>query len=388
MDKLLQSDPAETLPSPSLVRRYFLALDMSLCLAMRKRHDHRLVRRYGHADSSPLGGFDWLWTQAVEVDECALLRTFIAINKLTVAIDKWWAEEEPLHDEGDDAWRKTPPPSEWQPWLRTIKDDVFMLIDTPTALGSGHRGAADKAANMVSAWSLHTPASQTMSNVAESYRSMTTDMGVEMAVADFCIADPSRLLPEWVQRGPMGNESDTDPSVSADGHYDRLDLSDPDPDGAAMTPERFDDDSDSDVAIAQSPQDTSGAAAVQPERVEGEPQPPSVSPAGEAPPLSPRSPLPMPARDKKHAAAAEAHFLPRSWTIGGLQHITSNLSRDIHTLFTHWKTFFQSLKNLEALLKVKERRSRYVQRCLRGSSLSHLEKKFERFPFSLYEAPS
>ena len=54
------------LPSPSLIRMNELAIDIALMLFTRRRPS-KPVARFGHADSSPISGVDWLWHQFTEL---------------------------------------------------------------------------------------------------------------------------------------------------------------------------------------------------------------------------------------------------------------------------------------------------------------------------------
>ena len=71
------------LPSASLIRRYELAFDVALMLLSRKRASSvSSCIRVGWSDSSPLAGYDWIWSQYHEVDKSHLLATFRAISSL------------------------------------------------------------------------------------------------------------------------------------------------------------------------------------------------------------------------------------------------------------------------------------------------------------------
>ena len=78
-------------------------------------------------------------------------------------------------------------------------------------------------------------------------------------------------------------------------------------------------------------------------------------------------------------------FYPNAMAIAGLQHITNNLSSDSQKGMAGFKPFFTQLKNFEALLRVKERRTRFVHSCIRHTKYAHFEPLFENFSASLYE---
>ena len=59
------------------------------------------VCRYGHADSSPMAGYDWLWSQYMEINTSLVVTTYTAITKVQTAMLTWTAELDAL---GDEAW--------------------------------------------------------------------------------------------------------------------------------------------------------------------------------------------------------------------------------------------------------------------------------------------
>eukprot|EP00972_Heterocapsa_arctica_P088016 12978714-Heterocapsa_arctica.AAC.1 len=65
---------------------------------------------------------------------------------------------------------------------------------------------------MAFAWALHCPSQRLLSSYTAGFQSMTTDMGVELSLADFQCERPEFLLPEWVTRG--GLEMDVDDAAS------------------------------------------------------------------------------------------------------------------------------------------------------------------------------
>ena len=90
------------LPGETTIRRSELVLDVSMQLLLQQRSASNLsVCRYGHADSSPLGGFDWLWSQYIEVPLDQAYRVFVAITKLQTALRDWADEHAYLDDEYD-----------------------------------------------------------------------------------------------------------------------------------------------------------------------------------------------------------------------------------------------------------------------------------------------
>ncbi len=100
------------------------------------------------------------------------------------------------------------PLPEWVPWLRTIITSIREHINPPTALGSGHRALADKAAAEVYKWALQEPMGAPLASHASSYVSHTSDMGVELGLPEFTIPDDGieRLLPGWMHRAGLQPE--------------------------------------------------------------------------------------------------------------------------------------------------------------------------------------
>ena len=138
-------------------------------------------------------------------------------------------------EEPEQPWSQEPLPEAWQRNLSTIKDNLFEVINPPSALGSGCRGLAHKCGNIVFAWHLHTDEATTLQAVADSYASHTSDMGVEISIPEFESADPDSLLPDWLHRGSHSNEGEANTdnegidSVDLNSDVSRVD-------GALLTP--------------------------------------------------------------------------------------------------------------------------------------------------------
>ena len=76
-----EEDPDLTidLPSPSLVRRHELSLDIAIMLVTRQLATTRSSSsRYCLIDSSPLAGFDWVWSEYAEIMPDKLVEVFDA----------------------------------------------------------------------------------------------------------------------------------------------------------------------------------------------------------------------------------------------------------------------------------------------------------------------
>ena len=84
---------SQLLPSASLIGRYEIALDVALMLLTKQRAVQKCVR-VGWTDSSPLAGYDWIWSQYHEIPESKLIPCFLAVNRLSDAISAFVAEQE------------------------------------------------------------------------------------------------------------------------------------------------------------------------------------------------------------------------------------------------------------------------------------------------------
>ena len=80
-----------------------------------------------------------------------------------------------------------------------------------------------------------------------------------------------------------------------------------------------------------------------------------------------------------------APLMPQALVIAGVQHIVSNLSADVESSMSGWEEFHQSLKNIEGLLGMAERRRRLQWTCFRRRFDEH-GAHFNHFSASLYEA--
>ena len=332
----------KVLPSASLISRYEIALDAALMLLAKKRAAPVCIR-VGWTDSSPLAGYDWIWSQYHEIPESKLVRCFSSVRKLSVAISAFVAEhdEQEANDHVPDVLPLLPLP-EWKPWLQVISDSIFEHIHPPAALGSGHRSLADKAASEVYKWQLQSPSIAALSQHSASYIAHCSDLGVERSLPDFELSGSvDCLLPEWL-RGPMLQPADVDAAP----HVMDTDCAD-DVDGALLN-----DDDDDDVGRA------AGDAA------------PHAADASEA---------------QAQADKGTTHFMPRAFPVAGMQHIVDNLNSDVHQSMSHWENFHSDLKSLEALLRIDERRQRYVWTCLHGTNLEGQSFKSRKFSASLYE---
>ena len=88
----LTDDARASLPSACIIRRCELSLDAALMLVQRDRvasaglaAGKPSVVRFGWADSSPIAGFDWIWSEYHEISRDRLVETFEAAVSLANA---------------------------------------------------------------------------------------------------------------------------------------------------------------------------------------------------------------------------------------------------------------------------------------------------------------
>ena len=141
--RLLSGALVETLrqpsvtPSPSSIRRYELALDIALVLAVRKRADSGAMYRFGHADSSPIAGFDWLWSQHMELRASSAPDVLSAMLKLGgMAGDR----RRGAGDAPPAEWAMQPPSDECKALLLTLRKYFSRLSTRPPPLAAAFAG--------------------------------------------------------------------------------------------------------------------------------------------------------------------------------------------------------------------------------------------------------
>lgn len=332
----------EITPSPTLIQRHEVSLDVALMLLARQSSATDCIR-VGWSDSSPLAGYDWLWSQFHEIPLSKVVQCHRAVSALqqgTEAFVRQRLREQEAAAAADtdaDAEDDSPDPlpafplPEWVEPLRVLSSSVREHIAPPVALGSGHRSLADKACSEVFKWMLENPSGSDLSMHGMSFVAHCSDMGTELGLPDFELSGSVRsLLPEWLRQDQIPADIESqEPAAQGNGARPP----DDDIDGPTMA-------DDSSVAN------------------------PVVRP------MPPHVPRPL---------------MPKALTIAGLQHVINNLCSDIHTEMSHWETFYSHLKALEALLRVPERRQRYVWCCIHLTPFQGFSGRFERFRASLYE---
>lgn len=191
------------IPSKSQIRHSELSVDLAFMLLQRERCPDNVVR-YMWSDSSPMAGYDWLWSQYHEISRGSLVELHSAVRSLEVAMLGVAETLEPAA-EGDTRAasliaREFRAPPKWEAWLRVISQSITEHINPPAALGSGFRGLEDKVKAVVFTWALQLDHSFSLGRYAESIVSHTSDMGVESSIPDFLVSRCEDLLPHWMDR--------------------------------------------------------------------------------------------------------------------------------------------------------------------------------------------
>lgn len=215
VDSSLQPSAAfrDTLPSAALVQRYELSFDISLMMLEHSGVPLESYFRVGWTDSSPLAGYDWIWSQSHVVKKADAWEVFKATKAIHKHVANFVETCVELHG-GFDAevagfLGSGELLSQCQPATRVLAASVRELISPPAALGSGHRGLADKASAEVYKWALHSFPGQPLADHAMSYIAHCGDMGVEMGLPDFELIGPvETLLPKWMERQPLHPDLD------------------------------------------------------------------------------------------------------------------------------------------------------------------------------------
>ena len=114
---------------------------------------------------------------------------------------------------------------------------MFELVYPPSALGSGHRGLANKVGHLVFAWALHSQLGSDLDSIGREFVCHISDMGVELSMPTFSTPSVSKLLPEWMQHVRLSCDvADDEPTDlgASDNAEQRISDSDVDVDGRSM----------------------------------------------------------------------------------------------------------------------------------------------------------
>ncbi|CAK0831729.1 unnamed protein product, partial [Prorocentrum cordatum] len=201
-------DPS-TLPSASTVARGHLSLDVAMALN-RRRTFHPDTFRYLWTDSSPHAGFDWLWSQCHEIRRDRVVQVCKDVHLLITRIA---AHAETIEKSGG-AVPHDPLP-EWAPLLKSMLD-IREHVFVPTSLAMGRTGISHKISALVHQWGLELPEGVGLKAMARSFISHTSDMGVEMSIPDYSVADHEGLSATWLDRAPLRLDAECVPPAFED----------------------------------------------------------------------------------------------------------------------------------------------------------------------------
>ena len=340
----IESPQSTVAPSPSTMQSANLPVEVALCMYERERWDVDVpAYRWAWSDSSPMAGYDWLWSQFKEISKNWIVPVWRAACRVQL-------DAKDVIDGLDDDEDKIDALEEFARTHRDqfdiLKKHIRLVIEPPIALAAGHRALVHKVAAQVFKWHLQVPNSVPFESVALRYMAHCSDMGTELGTSRFVLTEPGYdgLLPSWVDRTLL--ETDLPSSSQA-------------PVAKAVSP----------MAGDERP---GGAGALDV----------TLSDSEEEPDLPPPA---HPAERPKQKQTSPQRFLPRCLDIPGLQHICNNLNEDTHKSMSWWPVFFRHLKLLEALLAVPDHNSAYINFCLRGTPWAHNERKVKSFSGSLKE---
>ena len=136
-----------SLPSASLIRHAEFSLDVAMLLWQRERSTRDVVR-YMWSDSSPMLGYDWLWSQYHEIERTKLVTVAQAVWSFEQAFREHVAHliQALDHDTTGNTidHRELERRPEWAGWLDLIALNITEHINPPAALGQGFRDVQDK----------------------------------------------------------------------------------------------------------------------------------------------------------------------------------------------------------------------------------------------------
>ena len=187
------------------VKMYALAFDAALCLSRRREFEQLpACVRWSMCDSSPQCGYDWLWISYTEAPEHCLPDVLKAA---------WYIESNLIHYDialgfrSDDlaVQRQTVheimslrASEEYEAAYDLLATHITQHVCIPVGLAGGHSGVADKVSAVLHAFTMDLPPrTASLDSFLGSFACSTTDMGTEMAIADFEVECSTSLLPGW-----------------------------------------------------------------------------------------------------------------------------------------------------------------------------------------------
>ena len=183
-------------PSSSSLRRAQFSLDIAHMLTMRGQVANEASVRYGWADSSPQSGRNWLMPlystcPSVDVTDVAAVARGLTRGRHDF-ID---------HHESEDLSAPDTVAMNQQ-----LASSLRMHTCIPVALGSGRATVEDKVAALLQSAALECPDINALGTYLGSFRSWTTDMGIEMSLAMFKCQNWKSLLPCWMRDAGLASD--------------------------------------------------------------------------------------------------------------------------------------------------------------------------------------
>jgi hypothetical protein len=157
-DELLQArlskDMDEAIPSPSLINRYELCLDLAISMLQRlikERSPAGSLIKFGLTDASPMAGYDWLWSMFIEIRRERLISTWQSVMFIKRSTEQYISTIKSSLPEGVEPTLEqlTHVPESWKPHLHALKHNIVLHVNVPTGLAAGHASLADKAQSEV-----------------------------------------------------------------------------------------------------------------------------------------------------------------------------------------------------------------------------------------------
>lgn len=313
-----------------------------------------------------------------------------------------WHSEEPL-------------PPRWGEWHARILANIKEHIDPPAALGSGHRGLGHKCSCVAYMWALQVHDPTCLRHIGDSFETHTPDLGVEAGVPRFWLNSKtavdrgaSELLPDkLLERFEKALDLDieAEPPIEDDDAAENME----DPESVLHDLDIEENCIDGQCSSRSASSECldgskTGAPLVSDSEIEatecigldvGSPIAPLESgdrPAdAEAAPATPQLD-PFLGYDadwdigSEPGSDEEKMMMPNCVTYPGMRHVVDNLLSSTHKSMEHWPVFFGQLKHFESLLRIPERRERFVWTCLDGTEHQRYMYLSESFSASLYES--
>jgi len=193
----------DSLPSPTQVRYHTFTLDLAYLLLEqelddRENQEEDAYVRFGSHDSSPLWGYDWLWSQTYSIKGGSSLLSFFAGAHRMI---RGFRDLQSQHREEEDAadfWQDVQQlPEELLGLMRELYPQVRVHTQVPSVIASGYQGLVHKIAATVQGAAMERPDFAKLQRHHDTFMALTTDMGTEFGMAEFQCSSIRQLLPPW-----------------------------------------------------------------------------------------------------------------------------------------------------------------------------------------------